>query len=562
MSKIRKRHDSSQSAVNRGKGRREGLSRRELLKSAAGAALGVAGVTLTGAIGARAQVQGSMARGGSVPLRLPLGAMDHLDRNQYLFNMEIHSHLPKGGGAGNDGITCPLWAKGAQRILAGGGVDITDPKKPFIAMKGVGGGNLAYVNHLKKWIVMNSGMASLTSPTPKYPHGQYDEEYKKQALAYNGLKGIRTLDVTDPANPKLLQEFNTGSTGRGTHANFWEGGKYAYLDCGWDDQLRMESTERSYSNGLMIVDISDPANIKEVAKWWVPGQRFGEEEEYKKFVFANDHSSWTSNHGGCTVPKRVEDGGTIGYCPMGHFGMYTLDLTDIKHPKPIGRMTYELEALGGIPYHSIYPVIADAAHPQLQNLMITMFESLESDCREPWHTPYVVDVKDPRNAKVIGLFPRPEPAKDAPYSDFCFARGRFSSHNIQAWAAPGVQKPNFVAMTYFNAGVQIFDISNPTEPKRIAYFVPPRRGDINDWETFRRADISVYVEWDRNLIWCSTNYLGEPNGELYCLSTPALGKPILEPRKVERWTLPSINAGWDDQTPKAFYFGRSTSQMG
>ncbi len=540
----------------------EGLTRRALLKNAGVAIVAAAGTTLTRSIGARAQVQGSMPGGGSVPLRLPLGALDYLDRKQYIYNMEIHSHLPGGAGAGNDGITSPLWARGAQRILVGGGVDITDPKKPFIAMKGVGGGNLAYVKNLKKWVIMNSGMAALTAPTPEYPHGQYDEEYKQKALAYSGLKGIRTLDVTDPANPKLMSEFNTGSTGRGTHANFWDGGKYAYLDCGWDDQLRLESTERPFSNALMIVDMSDPAKIQEVSRWWVPGQRFGEEEEYKKFTFANDHSSWTSNHGGCTVPKRVEDGGTIGYCPMGHFGLYVLDLSDIKHPKPIGRVTHQLEALGGIPYHSVYPVIADSAHPQLQNLLVTPFESLESDCREPWHTPYAINVKDPRNPKIVGLFPRPEAPPDAPYSDFCYARGRFSSHNIQAWAAPGVQKPHFIAMTYFNAGLQIFDITDPAEPKRIAYFVPSRRGDINNWETWRRADVSVYVEWDRNLIWCSTNYLGEPNGELFCLSCPSLGKPILEPRKIARWTLPFINAGWDDNTPKSVYFGRSLGQMG
>lgn len=43
---------------------------------------------------------------------------------------------------------------------------------------------------------------------------------------------------------------------------------------------------------------------------------------------------------------------------------------------------------------------------------------LESDCREPWHTSYVIDVKDKRNPKVVGLFPRPAAPPDAPYADF------------------------------------------------------------------------------------------------------------------------------------------------
>jgi hypothetical protein len=31
--------------------------------------------------------------------------------------------------------------------------------------------------------------------------------------------------------------------------------------------------------------------------------------------------------------------------------------------------------------------------------------------------------------------------------------------------------------------------------------------------------------------------------------------------KVDHWTLPFLNAGWDDATPVAFYFGRGASQM-
>ena len=500
-----------------------------------------------------------------VPLRLPMGALDFLDGRQYVHNMEIHAQLKAPGSVGNDGATCPLWVKGAQRIFPASGIDITDPRKPFVAMKPVPGGCLAYATHLKKWIVVNSGFTSLTAPTPQYPRGQYHKEYVEQTYAaYTSLRGICTYDVTDLSNPNLLQEFSTGKTGGGTHANFYDGGKYAYLDCGWDETLRMESSERPFSNGLMIVDVSDPAKVREVSRWWVPGQKFGEEAEYKKYPFAGDQSSWTGNHGGAVVPRRVEDGGTIGYCGMGHFGMFVLDLTDIRNPKPIGRLSYQLEAMGGIPHHTIYPIEAGAAYPRHQNLVISIFESLESDCREPWHTPYVIDVKDKRNPKVIGLFPRPDAPPEAPYADFCQARGRFSSHNINPWAAPGVAKPSFVAMTYFNAGLQIFDVSNPTEPKRVAYFVPSRRGGLKDpstFETWRRADVNIFVEWDRNLIWVSTGYLGEPNGEIFCLSTSSLGKPILEPRKVTRWTAPHINAGWDDGTPRSVYLGRAPSQM-
>jgi hypothetical protein len=493
------------------------ISRREFLKMAGGIAA------------------------AQVPLRMPLGILDHLDRNQYIHNMEIHAHLPGATASGGEPLTA-LWARGQQRLLSGGGgfLDITDPRKAAMVYRGAyqGSANIVFSRQLKKWIALTSAQPPLTDPNPDYPRGKYHKEYAERSIAYKGLRGIRTYDVTDPVKVTLLQEFSTGEKGSGTHMNFYDGGKYAYLDCGWDDQLRQESTERPFGNGLMIVDVSDPARVKEVSRWWVPGQRLDEEAEYKKWPFAGDQSSWTGNHGGATVPKRVEDGGTIGYCGMGAFGMYVLDLSDISKPKVSGRVSHPLESLGGIPFHTCYPVN--------QNLLVGIFEALEADCREPFHTSYVVDVKDKRNPKIIGLFPRPAAPPTAPYADFCQARGRFSSHNMQAWLAPGVMRQDFVAVTYFTAGLRIYDISNPVEPREVAYFVPPRDGEIDKFTTWRRGTSeNVFVEWDRNLIWLTTHE------GVYCLSTPFLGKPVLEPRRVARWSVEHLNVGFDDQTPRS-----------
>ena len=239
----------------------------------------------------------------------------------------------------------------------------------------------------------------------------------------------------------------------GTHMNFYDGGKYAYLERAWDDQLRMENAQRPMSHGLMIVDMSDPAHVKEVSRWWVPGQRRGEEEEYKKFTFAGDESSWTSSHGALTVPKRVEDGGTVGYGGFGAFGMYVMNLTDITKPKPYGRVRYEYETIGGIPFHTCHPIIADAAHPRLQNIVIGIPETIQADCREPYKIPYVVDVRDPRNPKIIGFFPRPVAPPGAPYSDFCFARGHGSTHGGRAVLLFSLFSPLFPKDFFFFLGL-------------------------------------------------------------------------------------------------------------
>src|SRR5713226_9772492 len=316
MAMVRQDSDSSESKTFESVTKRSGLSRRELIKSAGGAMLTAAGASLIGAIAARAQNAGLYTSNLPPELPLPMGSLTYLDQKQYIHNMEIISHLSGSTISGGEPLMV-MWAKGKQRLLpAGGGfVDISEPKNPVVLNKGVikGGGCVAYNTKLKKWIMMSTAAQPLSGAVPEYPHGQYDKELRDKVLAYKGLRGIRTYDITDPTKPNLLQEFNTGEKGNGTHHNFYDGGQYAYLDCGWDDQLRLENLERHYSNALMIVDMSDPANVKEVSRWWVPGQRLGEEEEYKKYRFAGDHTSWTGNHGAISVPKRVEDGGTIGY---------------------------------------------------------------------------------------------------------------------------------------------------------------------------------------------------------------------------------------------------------
>lgn len=538
---------------------RRGLSRRALLRNAAGAAASIAGAGLVG-VGLGAQKTGLTPGGGTVPFRLPMGALDYLDQKQYISNMEVISYTP-GVSISSGEPLMVMWAKGKQRLLPGGGgwLDVSDPRKP-VAIKTTNNariqGPVVYNTRLKKWLMVSSAAAPLTNGTPEYPMGRYEPEIWKLYENYKGLRGIRTYDITDPSTPKLLNEFSTGAKGMGTHMNFYDGGKYAYLEAGWGEDLRMENSQRAFSNALMIVDLTDPANVKEVSRWWVPGQKFGEEAEFRKYPFADDHAAWTGNHGSMSVPKRPEDGGTVGYTGFGAFGMYVMDLTDIRNPKPYGKVRWDWEPIGGIPYHTCYPVTAGTSHPKLQNIVIGVPETIHADCREPIKIPYVIDVKDPRNPRIIGFLPKPQAPKDAPYPDFCMSRGRFGSHNTQAWLAPGTARPELISIAWFVAGLRTFDLSEPTQPKEVAWFVPPRDGDMEKYESWwRGTSEGCFVEWDRNLIWLGTH------AGTYCLSTPALGKPVLEPRKIDKWTIAHGNVGWDDQTAASVYFGRSTSQV-
>src|SRR5690606_32679565 len=100
--------------------------------------------------------------------------------------------------------------------------------------------------------------------------------------------------------------------------------------------------------------------------------------------------------------------------------------------------------------------------------------------------------------------------------------------------------PNLVATTWFNAGLRLHDVSDPSNPREVAWYLPPRGGDIEEYGSWVRGDSeTVFIEWDRNLIWLGTH------AGTYCLSSPALGRPVLEPRPIERWSVPHGNRGWD-----------------
>ncbi len=535
-----------------------GISRRALLKGTAAAAalqtllqgtgaavLATAGASLVAPEKAHAQEAGLMPEGGTVPFRLPMGALNYLDRKEYIHNMKIISYTP-GVMAATAEPLLNMWAKGAQRVLpiAGGGfLDVSNPKKPEVIAKHSYNGFLTlvvYNTKLKKWILMSAASAPITSATPEYPHGQYDLAFRRKSDRLQRPARHPHLRHHRLEKPKLLQEFSTGATGNGTHMNFYDGGQYAFLDCGWDDQLRMENAQRPFSNGLMIVDMSDPSNVKEVSRWWVPGQRYGEEAEYKKWIFANDQSSWTSAHGAPVVPKRIEDGGTIGYGGFGAFGMFVFDFSDIKHPKAIrprvlGIRTDERHSL---------PLALSRHHRRSasQTEEHHLFNGRMPLCRRPRSLPYAACDRRQRPAESEDhrFVPAAEGAGRCSLHRLRFARGRFGSHNPQAWVAPGRMRPEIAGMAFFNAGCRLFDISEPTAPREVAWYVPPHSGEMDNYESWWRGTAeTIFIEWDRNLIW-----LGCHAGT-YCLSSPVLGEPVLEARKIERWTVPHINLGWD-----------------
>jgi len=361
-----------------------------------------------------------------------------------------------------------------------------------------------------------------------------------------GLRGIRIYDVSDPANIKHLTDYSTdlgdpSSTrvqeGSGTHRNYWDGGRYAYLDTQMNNSY--SNTEQTRANGVQVIDMLDPANPKFVSYVHALGQHESETEIYKKYRWYGDGQTWTGFHGPFYVPTRVEDGGKYAYSAWAAFGFKVHDVSDINNVREVGKWEFDSMYFPSvdIPMHGVNIQFLD------RNLVVSNSETRMPHCTQRWEDSYVFDVSDPTSPTVVSTLPIPKPPADAPYDNFCDKRGRFGAHNMQHHKAPGKPHESITAYAFFNAGVQFFDLSDPAKPEIAGYFIPGQHGDINDYRTYYRDTDAVFIEWDRNLVWAGTHQ------GLVLLSTELLGKPVLKAKEVKEWTMPAVNAGYKKFSP-------------
>src|SRR5262249_18824124 len=73
----------------------------------------------------------------------------------------------------------------------------------------------------------------------------------------------------------------------------------------------------------------------------------------------------------------------------------------------------------------------------------------------------------PSNQVSFATMPVPSEA------DYCAKGGNFGPHNLWENRPGAFQSSRFIFATYHNAGVRVFDIENPFQPREAGYFVPP-----------------------------------------------------------------------------------------
>ncbi|MEJ8838511.1 LVIVD repeat-containing protein [Ramlibacter sp. AN1133] len=358
------------------------------------------------------------------------------------FNMKLLAqHELQGHGGIGEGMALQLTRDGRRILWLAhesapknfSGVDVTDPRAPRLIVQ-------TELPHNK----VRSNSLDLVGDT--------------LAVAYQtstvGLTpaGVDLFDVSTPEDPKRISHFDcSGPHSRGVHALWFVDGKTIHMSSGAPDFTPRHPLDDQF---YRILDVSNPAKPVEAGRWWYPGTREGDEAPAPARL-AKKFDMGFRAHNTNVFPERP-DRAYVGYIDGGAF---VLDIADPSAIKVVSHWNPSPPFNGFT--HTVLPLFE-------RRLWIVSDECVQDEGADWPKLVWVIDARNEANPVPIGTFPAP------PYEAFARRGGRFGAHNLHE-NLPGpasFRSDTIIVGTFFNAGVRVYDTSNPYRVEEIAYYVP------------------------------------------------------------------------------------------
>ena len=483
------------------------------------------------------------------------GQLEYWDQNSYIDNMELIGTYTEIASPGHSWQNIVDFGERRIMYVYGGRTlkiyDITDPRaaelihskggswsgaglseevNPFPDNGGFGAASIQWNQELGKLIMVQSFSVARS--------GVMDDKLKEpdavdKTRHWPSLKGFRVYEMKGPLPDawKLLAEVTTDykhpdapighQGGSGSHdVPAYYGGKYMFLSAAPDASYALtEFPDYLYSAGYQSWDMSDPANPKFLDQFTALGQIVGDpahEEAYLMNPRAGNRTSWMGSRMPPFLSKPVEEGGKVAFGGMAALGLYVLDVSDPTNMKQVGHVN-TAPRFAGTEFDNV-----DVSQYERTGYVFANGYPMNDECFEPFKDIFVIDANDVTHPKVVAKFPRPAPPEGASFDDYCQRRGSFGPkrpgyHVTQ----PGRWRQGIVAYAFYNAGVQLFDVADPTDPKIVGYYVPRFPTEEEIPARYRgNVGYGIYVEYDRNIVWVFSN------NAIYALTSPALGEPL------------------------------------
>ena len=358
-------------------------------------------------------------------------------------------------------------------------VDVRDPRKPqTVAFLPAPPNTRAH--HLQvhdDLLLAVNGANVWAMQKASTPQGYFSKPLAEtmQDRSQSFASGLRIYDLSQPAAPREISFLPI--EGIGLHRIWYAGGRYAYASAHFEGFI---------DHILAVIDVSDPARPALAGRWWLPGMwRAGGEEP-----------TWKGKR--CALHHAII-AGNLAYGAWRDAGLTVHDMSDPTAPKLIAHKNWSPPFAGGT--HTPLPL------PD-RNLLVVADEATSANCASGLAYTWVFDVRDPTNPVSIATLPTPAE------EDFCAKGGKFGPHNLHENRPGSLQNQNLVFATYHNAGVRVFDISDPFVPRETAYYVPPAPERVVDTRPGAAKVIQscdVFVDRDGRI------YLTDTNAGLYIL---------------------------------------------
>lgn len=268
-------------------------------------------------------------------------------------------------------------------------------------------------------------------------------------------RGLWLWDVTDPTQPAPLGSLNTGCCTRGLHEFEVEhradlGRTYAYATVPASEYSDSTSPngfrDRQGRGDFRLLDITDPRAPREVANWGV----------------VHDLGGPPAAGQGCDPDPVYGHGaepsvdGKLVFLAYWDSGFIALDLTNPANPAYLGRTVYPANADGDA--HS-------ATYDDARKLLFTADEDFcktsGAGIEKGFGYLRVYDYSTTSAPFQIGEYrtPNSRGADDQGAGDFTIHNAFLVGTTIYA--------------SWYSDGVRVIDVSDPSNPTEIAFFVPP-----------------------------------------------------------------------------------------
>ena len=266
-------------------------------------------------------------------------------------------------------------------------------------------------------------------------------------------RGLMLFDVTDAANPVELGFWDAECCTRGVHEleveHHANGNIYAYASVpasGYPDSETESGVRDDDGDGdFRLIDITDPENPFQASSWGIADE-FGED------LPAGLGCDPDPNYGHSAEPS--EDG-TLAFIAYWDSWFIALDVSDPENPVYLGRTVYGADEDGDA--HS-------SMYDDARQLLFTADEDfckMSAGIEAGYGYLRIYDYSDLSDPVQIGEYRTPNSGALGAQGS-----GDYTIHNPMLMGTE-------VYISWYSDGVRVVDVSDPTNPVEVAYFVPP-----------------------------------------------------------------------------------------